>query len=156
MQCSHMLKQCPAFQGWHNAPGLRKYVLRSMVWNHVVAQVLHHPSFVFFVVLAMPRRNFEIDDEGRANWVFESGSEEDELVGEDEGVEDMLKRMRVGDEEEARFVLMSCHLVVVRPEDLRRWGRNRLRRWFDLWTSRLLLHPPMRERAARLRRWQHN
>lgn len=98
----------------------------------------------------MPRRNFQVDAEGVVWHAFESGSEDDDEEGVDEGIEDMLRRMRVGDmlrrmreDAHARFVMMSCNLVVVPPEALRMWGRRRLKRWFDLW------------RAARLRRWQH-
>ena len=109
------------------------------------------------VVLVMPRRNFLVDGEGRLQHVFESGSEDD-VEGGDEGVEDMLRRMRHGDDPEVhvRFIMMSCNMLVIRPQDLRVFRRSRLRRWWDLWISRLLLNLPMRERAQVLRQWQHN
>ena len=89
----------------------------------------------------MPRRNsYVVDDEGVESWVFESGSEDNDEEGVDEGIDDMLRRMRVGDglcvrcrEAEARLAMMSCHLVVISPDRLRRWGRKQLKRWFDRW-----------------------
>ena len=88
----------------------------------------------------MPRRNFQVDAEGMVWHVFESGSEGDDEEGVDEGIEDMLRRMRAADGQlsPGRFALMGCHLVVVSPEDLRRWGRKQcmraLKRVFDAWT----------------------
>jgi len=85
----------------------------------------------------MPRRNsYVVDDEGVESWVFESGSEDNDEEGVDEGIDDMLRRMRVGDglcvrcrEAEARL----ANLVVISPDRLRRWGRKQLKRWFDRW-----------------------
>jgi len=129
----------------------------------------------------MPRRNFYVvGDEGVGNWVFESGSEDDDDVdlGEDPAVE--LQHRNAAAWSRQQWVE---GLVVIRPEDLLRFAAalatRRLRWWFDAflfgalrskgdrvvaraktermrwWLEAWILWCPFRyqDRASRLRRW---
>ena len=93
------------------------------------------PLQTTYLKAVMPRRNFMVDAEGVVWHVFESGSEPEDAE-EDEGVEDMLRRMRgvVDDEEEDLWDL------VLAAVELQRWNTaearlQRLREWFDRWEA---------------------
>ena len=94
----------------------------------------------------MPRRNlYVVDDEGvAARWNDDDArriydvDDDDVDLGEDPAVELQHRNAAAWSRQqaaEARFVMMSCHHVVIRPEDLLRFAAalatRRLRWWFD-------------------------
>ena len=88
------------------------------------------PLQTTYLKAVMPRRNFMVDEEGCVWHVFESGSEPEDAE-EDEGVEDMLRRMRgvVDDEEEDLW-----DLVLAAASNTAEAKQRMLREYFDQWT----------------------